>query len=126
MIPKACALGIILAFSCLLLSEMGFRGKKVFALLSSVVILISIASELDGIFTEASSLLDDAGVGEAAKAALKVVGLGYVFGISSDIVEQLGETGISKSLTLLARVEIFGITFPYVRKIIELGISLIK
>ena len=115
MIPKICALGIILAFVCLMLSEMGFKGKKAFALLSSVIILIGLVSELGSIFSETSSLFEDTEVGDTAKAALKVVGLGYVFGISADVTEELGEVGISRALTLFGRVEILGMTLPYVK-----------
>lgn len=126
MIPKICALGILLAFVGFLLSEMGFKGKRAFALLSSVIILISLVSELGEIFAETTSLFEKAGVDKTAKAALKIVGLGYVFGISADVAEQLGEAGISKALAIFGRVEIFAMTLPYLKEIMELGINLIK
>ena len=126
MIPKICAVGIILAFVGFLLSEMGFKGKKALGALSLVLMLICFAKETDTVLSESLSLFSRAGLGDTAGRALKVVGLGYVFGISTDVCEELGETGVSKALVLIGRVQIIGITLPYVKQILELGIDLIK
>ena len=126
MIPKVCAIGILLAFVGFLLSETGFKGKRVFGLLSAVTVLIGVLSELTEIFSQTSELFISAGVSDIARAGLKIVGLGYVFGISSEVAEQLGEVGVSRALTLFGRIEIVGLTLPYVKSIIELGTSLIK
>lgn len=125
MIPKICALGVLLAVVGFLLSEIGFKGKRAFALLSFVLIGISVLSDAGELFSEILSLSEGLGVADTAKGALKVVGIGYVFGISSDIADQLGETGVSKALTLAGRIEILALTIPYIKEIIELGIRLI-
>ena len=126
MIPRAAALGILLAVVGFLLSEMGFKGKRAFALFSLVVLCFSVVGELGEIFSAVSSVSEEVGISGVLRGALKVVGLGYVFGISSDVSEELGEKGIAKGLTLVGRVEIFGISLPYIKDIIELGIGLIK
>ena len=126
MIPKILAIGMIIAFTGLLLSEMGYKGKRSFAALSSVLLLTSLADELYGIFSEIYRIAEDGGAAEVARSALRVIGLGYVFGISADIAEELGETGVSRALGTVGRVEIFGLTLPYAKKILELGVSLIK
>ena len=126
MIPKICALCVICALVGFLLSEMGFKGKKAFVLLSITLILSSTVGQIGEIFTDTVKFFGNFGVGETAKSASKIVGLGYVFGISTDICDELGETRISKALVLCARVEILGLTIPYVKNILELGIDLIK
>jgi hypothetical protein len=126
MIPKVCAIGVIVAFTGFLLSEMGFKGKKIFVALSVVLMLIYVAGETGSVISETVSIFMGAGIGDISGRALKIVGLGYVFGISCEVCEELGETGIQKALTLVGRVEIIGVTLPYIKEILELGISLIK
>ena len=126
MIPKICALGVLLAVVAFLLSEMGFKGKRVFALLSAVIVLTGLISELGGIFTGIEDIFGEESATGLARSALKIVGIGYVFGISCEVAEELEQTGIAKTLALFGRVEIVGLTLPYVKEMIELGISLIK
>ena len=126
MILKACAMGIIFAFLGFLLSELGFGGKKIFTVLSIVFILSFLASSLSGIVGEVGTLAELGGVGEAAKCSLKILFLGYVFGISSDVCAELGENGVANALSLVGRGEIILLVMPYVRDVVNLGVGLIK
>ena len=126
MIAKLAAVGLIAAFTGMLLSEMGCKAKRAVTALTVVIILLGLLGELGGIFGELISFADEGGVGEAARCALKTVGLGYVFGISADISDELGEKSISGMLTLLGRIEIFVVVLPFIKEMIEMGLRLIK
>ena len=126
MIGKACATAILGAILAFLLSEYGYRGKRLFSVVATVS-LLSLGLEL---FFEALASLDVisrlAGLSEATGCAVKIVGAGYVFGISSDICREMGEAGIATALTTVGRLEIFVTVLPYILKMVELGAELIK
>ena len=126
MIVKVCAAAVALGIASLLMRELGFRGAPVFAVTCIVVILALLfegAGELReslGIIASMASLREEAG------AVVKVVGVGYLAGISSDICTELGERGISKAVTLAGRVEILAIALPFLHKLLEYGAELLS
>ncbi len=126
MIPKIIAVGLIAAFLGAILAEMGCRTKKIFITLSVIIMMLALVSELGVIFGEILSVSEDAGATEVVKCALKIVGLGYVFGISAEVCEELGEKSISTLLVLFGRIEMLLVTLPYVKEMVEMGTRLIQ
>ncbi len=126
MIPRIIAVALISALVGVILSEMGCRSKRIFIAISVVVMLLGLSSELAELFSSLSFFAEGAGVGEVARCALKIVGLGYVFGISADIAEELSEKSIASLLTLFGRIEMLAVALPYIKKIAEMGAELIK
>ena len=125
-ILKVCAAGVTLAVLAFLLSELGFGGKKIFTVLSIVAILSFLTEGLSSIVGEVGAIAELGGASEAARCAMKILFLGYVFGISSEVCSELGEGGIARVMTLVGKTEIILIVLPYIRDIIDLGVSLIK
>ena len=126
MIPKICAIGLLSAILSAFLGEMGFKSKK---LLSLLAILLLLGTMNDGIAVIMGKILpfsDTVGISEACKSALKTVGLGYLFGFTADVCAELGETGVSKAVSIAGRVEIILVALPYFEKTIELGMKLLK
>lgn len=126
MTARLCFAALLVAILAALLSELGFRQKKIFVALSLVVILSMLAEGIGELFSAALSLADSAGISDAAKCAVKAVGLGYIFGFTADVCEELGEKGIANAVTIGARVEIFLVSLPYFEKTVRLGIELLK
>lgn len=126
MTARLCFAALLVAILAALLSELGFRQKKLFVVLSLVVILSMLAEGIGELFSAALSLADSAGISDAAKCAVKAVGLGYIFGFTADVCEELGEKGIANAVTIGARVEIFLVALPYFEKTVRLGIELLK
>ena len=123
---KLCALGVLSAFVGALLSEYGWRGKRVFGVLSAVVMMIGLIDGAGEIFESVFSLSEAAGAVELTKTVMKVLGVGYIFGFSSDVAKELGETAVSGVLTLAGKIEIIALVFPYFQKILEFGVELVK
>jgi stage III sporulation protein AD len=67
-----------------------------------------------------------ADLSEPVSVILKIIGLGYLFGISADICRELGEGGIAKALEVAGRVEIILLSVPDLIKTLNLGVGLIE
>ena len=126
MIPKIAALAIFSAILFALLDSMGFKSKGLFASLCGLMILSALGEPLTEIFGSLISVAERTGISEAASCALKAVGLGYVFGITSDICTSLGEVGIARAVTAVGRVQIFAVSYPYFEKMLSLGMELLE
>ena len=119
---EICFAGLVFAFSAVLLRNLGWRGAPVFAVVCFVFLLSDISiyfSDIIKIYSVSEA------VGESASAILKVIGIGYLFGISSEICRELGETSISLALTLVGRFEIIAVVLPFISELIALAVSLL-
>ena len=123
LIALACAL--ICAVLCVILDSLGFKSKGLFATLSALILFSMLGDSLSELFSGILKLSERTGITAAAKASLKAVGLGYVFGITADICDSLGERTIASALTVVGRVQIFLVAYPYFEKIVTLGLELI-
>lgn len=117
--------GMILGISAFILRSFGWKGTPVFAVIASVVLISEASHILGNIFDSVSFLYNENGIRDGINAALKVLGLGYLFGISADVCRELGETGIAKSVEVVGRVEIITVAVPFWKEIIETGVELI-
>jgi stage III sporulation protein AD len=126
MILRICGIAVLTAIVGMMLGEMGFKGRRLFGTVSAVMLLIGVLESVGTVFSEISSLTSAAGVSEIALTALKIVGVGYVSGISCDVASELGEGGVARAVELSGRVEMLLITLPYLKEILEVGIGLIK
>lgn len=126
MIPRVCALALIAVILLSLLGELGFKSKRLFATLCTVILLSALIQPLSDLLSRLGLLSESAGISEAAACALKAVGLGYIFGFTSDVCLSLGESGIASAVQLIGRVQIFLVAWPFFEKIIDLGSELLK
>ena len=119
---KACFFALILCFSLVLLKNLGWRGAPVFAAVGMALIF----GELVGFFAEIKKITGSFEVvGEASSAIFKIIGIGYLFGISAEICRELGEAGISSALTLVGRFELIAVALPFIAEIFSLALSLL-
>ena len=125
MIFKICAMGIFVALTAFLLREFGWRGVPVFCVVGFLAI-ISLASpyisEAVGVLSEISGAY---GLSDTVRIVLKLVGIGYLSGITADICRELGQASAATAVSLVSRLEIIAISAPYFLKIIKLGTELI-
>ena len=126
MIPKICAVAILSVVLYAVLDSLGFKSKGLFAALCALMILSALGDSLSGLLSSVLSIADRTGISEAASCALRVVGLGYVFGFTADLCASLGEGLIAKAVTLVGRVQIFLVAYPYFEKMVALGMELLE
>ena len=126
MIPKICVFALISVLLSVLLSSLGFKSKGLFATLAALVMLALLTDGIKDAFDGILSLTAMAGITDAAKTALRVVGLGYVFSFTSEICLSLGEPLIASVVTAAGRLEILVVVYPYIEKIAVLGVELLS
>ena len=117
------AVGVILLLGILgyLLRQVGFRGSALVSLLGTVALLSLSVAGIGSLFSHIKNISSmTEGFGELVRDALKILGVGYLFGVSSDICRELGELGIAGSALVLGRVEILLICLPYIDKLFSL------
>ena len=118
-------IALLLAITAFVLRGFGWRGAPVFALFASVVLMGEGIDELSRLIGSVEVIGKEVGVGEPVGAALKVLGLEFLFGISSDACRDIGESGIAKAVEVVGRVEIIAVIMPYFAEIINAGVGLI-
>lgn len=120
---KPVAYAMIALILGILLRELGFKGSRLVFVVGTVGIIGAAMLYAGEIFAMLPGL--DGENREYAAAMLKIVGVGYVFGICSDICLELGEMGLSGAVCLFGRVEIIALSMPFIKRMVEKGIELI-
>lgn len=122
---KVCALVIVAAVSAFLLKDFGWKGVPVFCLIAFVGILSFAGTTL---FTlgEVFDFLGESGeITEGCADILKVIGIGYVAGISGEICRELGAGSLASAVSIIARLEVLLLVLPYLIEAVRLGMELI-
>ena len=126
MMLKLCGIAILGAISAMLLGELGFRGRRVLALFVSVALLVAVSDGIGQVMDALDILGGGDTVGRVVGSATKVIFVGYLFGISSDICAELGEGGLASTLTLAGRIEAFLLVLPEFGEMLRLGMELVS
>lgn len=126
MIPKICIFALICALLAALLDGLGYKSKGLFAVLAAIMLIGTLGDGLSDIFGGILSIGEASGITDAAKSALRAVGLGYIFGFTAEICASLGEGLIASVVTAAGRVQIFLVAYPYIEKILRLGGELLQ
>ena len=125
MIAKLFAVAVLFSVTAFILRSFGWRGTPIFCIVCALVLLgesfLSLSSLLSLIF----GLSEELDIAAEIKAALKILGVGYLYGISADICRELGEGGIAKAAEVAGRVEIMLLILPFAEEIIRVGVDFI-
>ncbi len=122
---NAITLGIVAAVSAFLLRGFGWKGVPVFISVTFIGIILLAAPYISEIGNFIKSTAGEYGVLDAASAILKVVGLGYLTGISADVCRELESGMLASAVVLLGRIEIIAVVLPFFEEILRLGGELI-
>ena len=120
---KVIAYVLITLFLGALLKELGFKGAKLVLLLGVVSVLGAAVIYIGKMLSFLPALDDEAK--DYAVAMLKILGVGYAFGICSDICTELGESSLAGAVCLFGRIEIITLSVPFIKTIVEKGIEMI-
>ena len=126
MISKTVGVALVCAILSALLDGLGFKSRRLFSTLSAIVVMVGLIGTVSELLSEVMKITEDTGIGDAADKAVRAVGLGYVFGFTSDICNSLGESTLASLVTAVGRVEIFLLALPYFVKTVELGVELLS
>ena len=122
---RALAISLLGVFVAVILRQMGVSTSRSVTIVGAIVVFGLGISSVGLLTQELSILSSHAGISDAAKTVMKIMGVGYVFGICSDICSEMGENTVASSLTLVGRIQMLALTFPTVKSAIEQAIELI-
>ena len=91
MIARILAVALLCALVGALLDGLGFKSKKLFAILCALMLFSALIEPLGRLFGGLASLSERTGLSDALTCALRVVGIGYAVGFTADICGELGE-----------------------------------
>ena len=126
MISKMLGVALVSAILSALLDGLGFKSRRLFSTLSAIVVMIGLISSVSELLSSVMKIAEGTVVADAADKAVRAVGLGYVFGFTSDICNSLGESTLASLVIAVGRVEIFLLALPYFVKTIEMGMELLS
>ena len=126
MISKAVGVALVSAILSALLDGLGFRSRRLFSALSAIVVMVGLIGSVSELLGSVMKIANGTGIADAADKAVRAVGLGYVFGFTSDICNSLGESTLASLVTAVGRVEIFLLALPYFVKTVEIGVELLS
>ena len=107
---------LMLAASVLILKCFGFKGAPVVGAVAMITLSTSLFERLPqflSLFEQLRSFVQ----ARYVDSAVRIVGIGYLGGISADLCRELGEGGIAKCVNTVARLEVITIATPYVAEI---------
>ena len=117
-------IGVVGAVLSFFLREAGFHGAKIVAAVAVVGLSISAIEAFGRLSGGLGASYFGKEIEDGARLILKIIGTGYVFGVSSDVCRELGEGGLASAVLVVGRVEILLLALPTFREIIGLGIEL--
>ena len=116
---------LLIASLSLILKNFGFKGAPVFVALSFCVVISSMADELSGILSLFSDFSTSSEIAQYTEGCLKVIGIGYLAGISADVCREIGELGAARCITVLSKFELIAICIPFMKELFESTLELL-
>lgn len=107
--------GLVFSVASVLLRNLGWRGAPVFASLALIVLFSAVFSHLNAFFEVSRTAF----LGNAGEAISKIIGISYLFGISSDICRELGESAVASGLSLAGRLEMIAVSLPFLSDLVS-------
>ncbi len=123
---KIFGLAFLFAMSGFVLKAFGWKGAPIVTVSAIVGLLSLFLERLEPILEIFKFIKEEDGMSDAVECVLKIIGIGYVSGICSDICRELGETGIASAVSLIARIESLAIVSPMIIEILTLGMELVQ
>ena len=120
-----CVTALLVAALSLILKSFGFKGAPVFAALAFCALLSSFADKINGAFQFFSDFSGVSDISVYTGACIKVIGIGYLSGISSDVCREIGESGAAKFINVFAKIELVAICTPFIKELFESVITLV-
>ncbi len=116
---------LIIAILATVLSELGFRGARLISVLGVLATVVLTLYLFDDVIDALRGIIELGGIEDIANTAIKIIGIGYVYGVASDICLDLGERGIALTVLGAGRVEILLLALPSMISVVEGAIDMI-
>ena len=115
----------IIAILSVILGELGFRGARLVSTLGTLAVVMLTLGLLGEVIKMLDGIIELGGIEDTARAAIKIIGIGYVYGVASDICLDMGERGIAVAVLGVGRVEILLLALPSVIDVVNAAVDMI-
>ena len=123
---SAVGLALTAAVMAGLLRALGWKGVPVYISITVLAVFSLFSEVLLQVISEVISVGELGGVSKYAEAALKILAVGLTSGVVCDTLSELGESGLSRAITVAARLETVAIFLPFFREIIDTGLEFLS
>lgn len=126
MILKIFGLALLGAVITFILKAFGWRGAPLVAIATMIALLMLFSESFEKIYAIFDTAGNIEGVKESSGYLLKILGIGYLSGICSDVCKELGEPAIASVVVTLSKLESLLVLSPLILEIMTLGLELVK
>ena len=126
MIVKFLGLALIGAIISFVLKAFGWRGAPIAAIATILALMAVFAEGFEKISAVFEIATEAEGVKDVGEYLLKILGIGYLSGICSDVCRELGEGGIASAVITVARIESLAVISPLIIEVMTLGLELVR
>lgn len=122
-----CAIGIITAFSAMLIRENRPDIALLIGIAGGVMILLGVADRLVETVDFFRDITGKAGIdGNVMKILFKIVGIGYIADFSAGLAEESGAKALGEKIVFGAKIVIFAVSIPLVKMLFEVVTGLLQ
>ena len=122
-----CAIGVITAFSAMLIRESRPDIALIIGIAGGVMILLGVTHRLVEAVDFFRDISDKAGVdGGVMKILFKIVGVGYIADFSAGLAEESGAKALGEKIIFGAKIVIFAVSIPLVKMLFEVVTGLLQ
>lgn len=122
-----CAIGIITAFSAMLIRENRPDISLLIGIAGGVMILLCVSDRLLETVDFFRDITGKAGIdGNVMKILFKIVGIGYVADFSAGLAEESGAKALGEKIVFGAKIVIFAVSLPLVKMLFEVVTGLLQ
>ena len=118
-----CIYMLLVAAVSVILKNFGFKGAPLICALALICVAIPMLERLSALKSFGTDLVYPEAQ-RYVKAAVKVVGIGYLSGISADVCKEIGESGIAKCISVVCKIELILLSVPFIEEILQFATSL--
>ena len=126
-IVTLCAIGIVTAFSAMLIRENRPDIAVLIVVAGGIMILMGVADRLIETIDFFHGISDKAGLdGSIMKILVKIVGIGYIADFSAGIAEESGSKMLGEKIIFGAKIIIFAVSVPLIQMLFNVVTELLQ
>lgn len=122
-----CSIGVITAFSAMLIRENRPDIALLIGIVGGVMILLGVTDRLIETVDFFQDITGKAGIdGNVMKILFKIVGIGYIADFSAGLAEESGAKALGEKIVFGAKIVIFAVSIPLVKMLFEVVTGLLQ
>lgn len=114
-----CGIALLCAVTAYLLRQFGWRGAPLVGLFAFLLLFSSGAGALTGLSDTVLRIGEAGGVGSVGACALRILGVGYLCGLTADVCRDLGEEAVARGVLMVGKFAILLMALPSLSGVLD-------